>query len=1274
MDTSAFPDKGRIWLNLSLFMLLTSSSLYVLDYIRSDLEILRDVKDKLQSDFEDCISYYSTPDHKRTHNPDISPAVELTYDQTGKLINWSNNKFLQEDEKIHRLASLPLDKVWESRKFIFYQIRKSYQNGTYVALIPIYNTFEINNRFLVPYIFLGRWQNSNLFSEQDKRSLKITPGQKEQGILISDLDGLPVFTIEYLPPQKFRRSIRIAVLGFFVAGIIFFFVFLRLYTLKRWNYRYLINLLLLLIILLIRGTFYLLDLPDSYITLELFQPTILSFSNLAPSLGDLTLNILTILITSWILKIYAFRLLNYVYRKITRYSIFAWIIFIASFALSVYLLKDYATTFEKITRNSKVDVEFANVFAANINSYLILLDVGLLLLAFSFIIFTLLRFNIVFGLRNKFSIQFLILSLLSIISVCLFIHWDDPVLGLVNGSVIILFLIVVYRYPFRQILHQDLANYLLIIMIFSALITFHVVRSIHQKSLGEAKQITGQILGNQVGNIAFALQKSEIDMTRFKDDIQRKYKRSSSSEFSVWVQEEYLDPIFKGYDVKLFMFDSNGRPLINYQKSPPLFSPNTDLKLEDRAEFIAGTDSLFQLPNYENRYADMYIARFRIKLSSGGPTTFILELRPIRRETEGLYPSLSMDEKVYDDTKLINSFDHAIYRDELLYYHRGNQDFPLSIESEDSLPKTVHRRTYIEYKEQIDKRKIVVVRFPRQNLFGVVSLFSFIFYFYIFSALLIIALPVYLLRSLNAMPFSFHFALRTKIRIGLLIISILPMFIIISFLYPFIQERYEKQAEGELIEEASRLTSLLGEDYVFYHNDKLGKYYRLKEFRKKIQELESVVRNDINVFDVNGKRLASTQPLIFEAGLSSNLMNSEAFKVLSTGNKSYLVVKEQIGKLKYLSCYWPIIGNYASPIGYINVTYIAKQDQLEAQVLDFLAYLINIYLLIFLIINLVAVLASDALSKPLLLLQQRLSSINLGHVNKPIEYHSRDEIGAIVKAYNTMVSKLADSEKKLAQTQRELAWRQMARQVAHEIKNPLTPMKLSIQHLSRAWQEKAGSLDRMFPRVMKTLLVQIDTMVRIANSFSEFAKMPEPAKSKIIVNDILLEVVDLYAQSEDAMWIIDIPPTKFEIFADRDQLQRCFNNLIKNGLQAIDGDGIMHISMDILDKGDRTRIEIKDNGKGMTEEVQEKAFEPSFSTKSSGMGLGLAMVKRIIELCDGKIYFVSALGKGTSFFIELPSVQANPQQDLAEIAQTSNGTHELINGNGTTHHPSNGKH
>lgn len=199
-------------------------------------------------------------------------------------------------------------------------------------------------------------------------------------------------------------------------------------------------------------------------------------------------------------------------------------------------------------------------------------------------------------------------------------------------------------------------------------------------------------------------------------------------------------------------------------------------------------------------------------------------------------------------------------------------------------------------------------------------------------------------------------------------------------------------------------------------------------------------------------------------------------------------------------------------------------------------------------------------------------------------------------------------------------------------------MRLSVQHLVRTWaSDKPANekLNTLFEKVTRTILVQVESLVNIANSFSQFANMPEPVKSKFPLQAVIQEVVDLYANEGDVQLELDMPVEEFYVHSDRDQLSRVFNNLIKNGKQAIEHEqGLVLVKMTV--EGDLAKVMISDNGKGIPEEIGSRIFEPRFSTKSSGMGLGLAIVKKIVEGAEGRIYFESEVGKGTRFFVELP--------------------------------------
>jgi len=237
-----------------------------------------------------------------------------------------------------------------------------------------------------------------------------------------------------------------------------------------------------------------------------------------------------------------------------------------------------------------------------------------------------------------------------------------------------------------------------------------------------------------------------------------------------------------------------------------------------------------------------------------------------------------------------------------------------------------------------------------------------------------------------------------------------------------------------------------------------------------------------------------------------------------------------------------------------------------------------------------------------------------------------------------MVLELEESASQMAQSEREGAWREMAKQVAHEIKNPLTPMKLSIQHLQRAYQGgPSEKLDVLFTKTSKLLIDQINSLSNMASEFSNFAQMPVGEKTNFDLSQVLINSIDLFKRSENTDIISEIEDN-ITITGDPEQIQRVFNNLIKNAIQAIPDQRKGRITIDLKSKNQTAFIEIKDNGKGIPPELSKKVFVPNFSTKNSGMGLGLAISKKIVENAGGSIYFESNPNIGTTFFVNLPQI------------------------------------
>jgi nitrogen fixation/metabolism regulation signal transduction histidine kinase len=334
----------------------------------------------------------------------------------------------------------------------------------------------------------------------------------------------------------------------------------------------------------------------------------------------------------------------------------------------------------------------------------------------------------------------------------------------------------------------------------------------------------------------------------------------------------------------------------------------------------------------------------------------------------------------------------------------------------------------------------------------------------------------------------------------------------------------------------------------------------------------------------------------------------------------------------------PFYNNRDDLSGYVNLPYFSRQTELQKEISGFLVAFVNIYTLFLLLGLFAAVIISGYITAPLRMLREKIRKLRFGGGNEKIEWKRKDEIGRLVEEYNRMLDELALSAEKLAVSERESAWREMARQVAHEIKNPLTPMKLSTQHLLRAREEKAADWDERFKRYAEALIVQIDTLSAIAGEFSDFAKMPAPVIVKIRLADLIGSALSLYSDLPGiSVNYRPEPGDERSILADEKQALRVLTNLLNNAVQAIgnSGQGILEISVETSDN--QHHIHIKDNGEGIPDALAGRIFQPNFTTKSGGTGLGLAIAREIVRSLHGDITFTSRTGAGSTFTVSFPA-------------------------------------
>lgn len=530
-------------------------------------------------------------------------------------------------------------------------------------------------------------------------------------------------------------------------------------------------------------------------------------------------------------------------------------------------------------------------------------------------------------------------------------------------------------------------------------------------------------------------------------------------------------------------------------------------------------------------------------------------------------------------------------------------------------------------KHIIDENTYIVSRKSFSSILKPIALFSFLFSFII---ILVIGLGVtshWVSFLSKTWPYNIKGveSLNSKIQIALILVILLSFiliaFITSSFLKTFIDNKNEAY-RTEQLETLSRdmnsrvdLANSPAEAYA------IGTNY--KEYIENIHNVDLVF---------NSLEATEFQEEYFPFAYFTKYNNPVAFSNKDNhGNLSYLPLKFE-SKL----------------IGFVKVSNRSNNYQ-ELNVFDFLGSIFNVYVFLFLIASVLAVFIARSITKPLSILNQKLSQLKFGKRNELITWEGEDEIGSLINNYNNMVGQLEDSAQLLAKTERDSAWREMAKQVAHEIKNPLTPMKMYIQHLEKAIKQKPEEAEFIAKKISKTLLEQVENLTQIANSFGNFAELPKSSNEKIELNTVVEVVHNLFRKRDDMDIKLSEPIDTIFVYADKNQLIRILNNLVKNATEAIPKDikGLIHLHL--YQKENKAFIKVTDNGMGIPDDMKDKVFQPKFTTKDSGSGLGLAIALNMIESMNGRLYFESVDSGGTSFIIELDIIRSQSSGPVKRI-------------------------
>lgn len=478
-----------------------------------------------------------------------------------------------------------------------------------------------------------------------------------------------------------------------------------------------------------------------------------------------------------------------------------------------------------------------------------------------------------------------------------------------------------------------------------------------------------------------------------------------------------------------------------------------------------------------------------------------------------------------------------------------------------------------------------------------------------------------------------NLSLRNRIFLAMILLILLASVLIATVTIYQYKEQTDEYNQGRLERKEESVKAAI--NYWF----KTGNTFPLETknlpyiFKEKIYEISDIENLEIHIYDLEGN-LVITSHAGFVKSDAPVLLSDTILKEIDLGFMHRYVDARVIDGNNFQSSYSFITDNKFKPIGILNLQYLQDNTMQNKDLEEFLTRMGFVYALMFLLAIGLAFFISSYITRNIKAVTDKMNQTRLNKRNQKILLkNASSEIYTLVSAYNSMIDELEESAVKLAKSEREQAWREMAKQVAHEIKNPLTPMRLTVQSFQRRFDANDPKIYDKINEFSKTLIQQIDTMSAIASAFSNFAKMPVQNKEELNVVDVVKHALDIFTED-----YISFFPENNEIIAqlDKSQLIRVVTNLVKNATQALEEVEVPKIEVTVSEEKDKVVILVADNGRGILEEDKDKIFEPKFTTKSSGMGLGLPMVKNIIETYNGAITFTSEKEKGTVFKIILP--------------------------------------
>ena len=1176
---------------------------------------------------------------------DLAKMVEKKYcvllytkDSATKLKFWNNQRILADDSLLQK-ADGSYFVYLKNGQYDF--IKKTLLKGTNnalvaVALIPVHSQYYITINNLQPEFV-------NFPSAEDKFGITLNKTdlpvknyfgntvfyllQKQKPVIninswISLLFILASILLTLIVAQNIAQSIS-AKFGS-VAGIGF----------------------LLVLLIMARFLIYLFPSLLSLRQYELFNPRIYGSNFILSSLGDLLINSLLLY---WVILFIRRQSRNFVFRTY-KAKWKNWSIKLIVLTVIVCITFIFSYIVQSLVTDAKISFNVTNAWS--LTKYSVIGFIVLASLALSFFFFTQILIRSISPIESGDSIiEYIIVAFVGLL-ILTFIRKTDTV----ELDIFVLVWLLVYLWLMQRKLFSGLnarlniSEVLFWLFVFSISISALIISENRRKELDERK-LTAERLSEQADPssekvLSIALTYFDNDFLypnfyRFKDSLSNAYLKDSlvNNNFST-----YRDK----YDTKLYTFTPDEKPLYN-EESVSYGTLNTIFVNQGKP---TGVQDL----RYFEKSFDKFTYLYKKTITDTGQHVvgyfFILSEPKNYKGDDLLVPELFQQKKEFLP-EYSPVYSYAIYNKNELIANYNNYAFPTRL-TEAQIPSQdfsqIKNGSYDELWYRIADDKVVVIAKKDNSAIEAITLFAYLFSSFLFLVALFRLASILINTRLqwSKIKLYLQFNIRLQIHTTIIFISLFSFLVIGVATIIFFINRYDRNNQEQLSrakeivtrEIQSTLTSQVS------YNDSTQRFdIGSKEYLDKlIDDVAEVHGNDINLYDLNGTLTVSSNPFVYNKGILSEKMDPLAYYSLHQLNSIEFFNREQMGRISYLSIYCPVRNEHGDAYAYLNIPSFRTQDELKEEISKFLVTIINLNVFIFLIAGTIALFLTNRITASLTLISEKMREINLGKTNEEVQWKRDDEIGGLIKEYNKMVKKLEESATSLAKSEREDAWREMARQVAHEIKNPLTPMKLSIQYLQKAVDNNSVNVKEMTSNVARTLVEQIDHLSKIASDFSQFANIGNPQNEVFDLHEMLYSLTSLYETTENILFKWVPVHRRILVYGDKTQLNRLFTNLLQNALEACENRDKRVISLSEELDGQNIIIKVSDNGEGISVQAQSKIFIPNFTTKSSGTGLGLAMSKTIVEQAKGKIWFETMVGEGTTFFVELPVVSPETQQ------------------------------